>query len=242
MKERIAKAIAASGLCSRRDAEKLILEGRVKLNGSTLSTPAMTVSSADIISVDNKPINKPEGFKLWLMNKPKGYITTHKDPQGRPTVFSLIPKQMPRVISIGRLDMDSEGLLLLTNGGHLAHELESPKTGWIRTYKVRVHGKVDEKDLASLGQGVTIDGMRYKSIDASLEIQKSSNAWIQFKLTEGKNREIRNICEHIGLTVNRLIRTSYGPFVLGNLSPGMIQSVPLKVLRNVLPQKLLAHA
>jgi 23S rRNA pseudouridine2605 synthase len=242
MKERIAKAIAASGLCSRRDAEKLILEGRVKLNGATLSTPAITVCPQDRISVDNKPILKPEGFKLWLMNKPKGYITTHKDPQGRPTVFSLIPKEIPRVISIGRLDMDSEGLLLLTNGGPLAHELESPKTAWIRTYKVRVHGHVDERDLASLSQGVTIEGMHYKSIDARLEVQKNSNAWIQFKLTEGKNREIRKICEHIGLTVNRLIRTSYGPFVLGNLAPGAIQSVPVKILKNVLPQKLLAHA
>ncbi|MBN9565594.1 MAG: rRNA pseudouridine synthase [Alphaproteobacteria bacterium] len=242
MKERIAKVIAAAGICSRRDAEKLILEGRVKLNGIVLSSPATTVSSSDIISVDNRPIIKPEGVKLWLMNKPKGYITTHKDPQGRPTVFSLIPKEMPRVISIGRLDMDSEGLLLLTNSGHLAHELESPKTAWIRTYKVRVHGKVDEAALASLKQGVTIDEMRYKSIEASLEIQKNTNAWVQFKLTEGKNREIRRICEHIGLTVNRLIRVSYGPFVLGNLGTGSVQSVPLKILRNALPQKLLTNA
>ena len=236
--ERIAKVIAAAGLCSRRTAETWILEGRVKVNGSLQKTPACVVTAADRVLVDNKPLERNIPAQVWLMNKPRGVLTTHKDPQDRPTVFSSLPKELPRVVSVGRLDMDSEGLILLTNSGTIKHYLESPETAWIRTYRVRVHGRIDPKALSSLKDGITIEDVYYRPIDAELEIQKATNAWIQFKITEGKNREIRKVCEHFGWLVSRLIRTSFGPFSLDDLKTGEVKAVPTRMLKSSLPKQI----
>jgi 23S rRNA pseudouridine2605 synthase len=228
--ERIAKLLARAGLCSRRDAERWIADGRVMVDGRVLTTPAETVSAANDIRVDGKPLPAPERPRLWRYHKPAGLITTHRDEKGRATVFASLPEELPRVISVGRLDVASEGLLLLTNDGALARRLELPSTGWLRRYRVRVHGAVDPDRLAALESGITIDGVSYGPIRANLERRQRSNAWIAMALREGKNREVRRVAGHLGLQVTRLIRLSYGPFQLGNLPRAMIDEVPAKVL------------
>ncbi len=231
-KERIAKVMARAGLCSRRDAERWILEGRVIVNGKKLDSPAFTVGAGDKIFVDGKALKAAEDTRLFLYHKPAGLVTTAKDERGRDTVFSTLPAEMGRVVSIGRLDLNTEGLLLLTNDGELARHLELPSTGWRRRYRVRVHGTVDTGKLQALEKGITVDGMNYKSIEATLERQQGgANAWLNVVLTEGKNREVRKVMEAIGLNVNRLIRTHYGPFALGDLPPGAVQEVKQKVLQ-----------
>src|SRR5437763_13763620 len=228
--QRIAKVLARAGLCSRRDAERWIAEGRVAVDGTVLTTPAVTVTPDSNIRVDGKPLPQPERARLWRYHKPAGLVTTHRDEKGRPTVFAALPAGLPRLISIGRLDLNSEGLLLLTNDGALARRLELPPTGWVRRYKVRVHGDVEPGRLAALEKGITVDGVAYGPIRASLERQQGSNAWIAMALREGKNREVRRVLEHLGLQVTRLIRLSFGPFQLGNLARGAVDEVPKKVL------------
>ena len=228
--ERVAKLLARVGLCSRRDAERWIAAGRVSVDGQVLTSPATSVTAANDVRVDGAPVPNPERARLWRYHKPAGLVTTHRDEKGRPTVFDALPKELPRVISVGRLDLTSEGLLLLTNDGALAHRLELPATGWLRRYKVRVHGEVDPDRLAALEKGITIDGVAYGPIRASLERRQASNAWIALALREGKNREVRRVLEHLGLPVTRLIRLSFGPFQLGNLARGEVAEVPRKVL------------
>lgn len=227
---RIAKALARAGLCSRRDAERWIAEGRVSVNGATLQSPARDVGERDKIVVDGKPLPAADPPRLWRYHKPKGRVTTHKDPQGRPTVFDAMPEEMPRVISIGRLDFNTEGLLLLTNDGALARHLELPSTGWMRRYRVRAHGSITPEALAKLKDGVEVAGVRYGPVDASIDKVQGSNVWLNIGLREGKNREVRKILEHLGLTVNRLIRVSFGPFQLLDLAPGLIEPVKKRVL------------
>lgn len=232
--ERIAKFLARAGVCSRRDAERLIEDGRVKLNGKVLDTPAVKVTSADIVLVDGRQVGAPEATRMWLYHKPTGLVTTHRDPAGRPTVFQNLPENMPRVISVGRLDLTSEGLLLLTNDGELARKLELPANGWLRRYRARAFGRVSQEELDTLKDGITVDGIRYGSIDAKLERGSGANAWITVSITEGKNREVRRVLDALGLKVNRLIRTSYGPFQLGTLPPGAVEEVPRRVLKEQL--------
>ena len=234
--ERIAKAIARAGICSRRDAEAMILEGRVSVNGKRLSSPALNVTESDDIRIDGKPLPQPERTRLFRYYKPRGLVTTAKDPEGRPTVFDSLPPGLPRVISVGRLDLNSEGLLLLTNDGELARKLELPATGWVRRYRVRVNGDVDQKHLEQLNRGIEVEGVRYGAIQATLDRQQGDNSWLTMSLTEGKNREIRKICGHFGWPVSRLIRVAYGPFQLGQLQRGDIEEVPAKVLREQLGQ------
>ena len=235
--ERIAKRLARAGLCSRRDAERWIAEGRVMVNGQKLDSPALNVTEADLIVVDGKPLSAPERTRLWMYHKPRGLMTTHRDPEGRPTVFGSLPEGMPRVISVGRLDFNSEGLLLLTNDGTLARKLEHPSNGWLRRYRVRVHGQVVPAHLDKLTKGVTIDGVAYGSIATSLERQQGDNAWLLLGLREGKNREIRKVMDFLGYPVSRLIRVSYGPFQLGALTPGEVKEIPGKVLAEQLGEK-----
>jgi len=232
--ERIAKVLARAGLCSRRDAERWIAAGRVSVDGRVLTTPAVAVTAANDIRVDGAPLPSPERPRLWRYHKPIGLVTTHRDEKGRPTVFDALPGELPRVVSVGRLDLNSEGLLLLTNDGALARRLELPATGWLRRYKVRVHGDVDPDRLAALEKGITIAGAAYGPIRAGLERQQGSNAWIALAWREGKNREVRRVLEHFGLAVNRLIRLAYGPFQLGNLESGAVAGVPDKVLKEQL--------
>lgn len=231
---RIAKAMAQAGLCSRRDAEKWIAAGRVVVNGAVLTTPAHVVGSGDTILVDGEPLPAPTAPRLWRYHKPKGLVTSHKDPEGRPTVFAALPGEMPRVVSVGRLDINTEGLLLLTSDGALARHLELPSTGWVRRYRVRAHvepgRELSQGALDALKQGVAIDGIRYGPVDARLERQQGRNVWLNIGLREGKNREVKRIAGHLGLTVNRLIRTSFGPFVLGELRAGAVEEVKRKVL------------
>ena len=241
LKERIAKRLARAGLCSRREAERWIEDGRVSVNGKKLDSPAFTVTMTDLVVVDGKPLAEPERTRMWRYNKPSGLMTTHKDPQGRATVFDHLPDDMPRVISVGRLDMTSEGLLLLTNDGELARRLELPSTGWVRRYRVRVHGDVGQAALESLENGVTIDGVRYGPITATLDKKQGSNAWLTVALTEGKNREIRRVMEHLGWPVNRLIRVAYGPFQLGNLAEGQVEEIPGRVVKDQLGLKTTQH-
>lgn len=234
--DRIAKVMARAGLCSRRDAEKWIVAGRVSVNGKAIDSPALNVLPSDRIIVDGKPLNK-EGMRevrVFRYHKPAGLVTTHKDEQGRETVFEALPKDLPRVISVGRLDLNTEGLLLLTNDGEVSRYLEMPSTGWIRRYKVRAYGHITQAQLDKLKNGVTIEGVKYSGIDASLEKQQGDNAWITMAIKEGKNREIRRVCEYLGLKVNRLIRLSYGPFQLGNLPKGQVEEVKQKVLQEQL--------
>lgn len=232
--QRIAKVLARAGLCSRRDAERWIAAGRVAVNGQVLTTPAVSVGDDADIRVDGAPLPEAQRARLWRYHKPAGLVTTHRDEKGRATVFAALPRELPRLISVGRLDLNSEGLLLLTNDGALARRLELPATGWLRRYKVRVHGIVDPARLAALDKGVTIDGIAYGSIRAQLERQQGSNAWVAIGLREGKNREVRRVLEHLGYPVTRLIRLSYGPFQLGGLERGVIEEVPKKVLEEQL--------
>ena len=233
--DRIAKVMARAGVCSRRDAEAMILEGRVQVNGKKIASPALNVTDSDDILVDGVPLPDRERTRLFRYYKPRGLVTTAKDPEGRPTVFDSLPKGMPRVISVGRLDLNSEGLLLLTNDGELARKLELPATAWVRRYRVRVHGEVDETQLRQLAKGIEIEGVRYGSVQATFDRKQGDNVWLTMALTEGKNREIRNICGHFGWPVSRLIRVAYGPFQLGShLNPGDIEEVPAKVLREQL--------
>jgi 23S rRNA pseudouridine2605 synthase len=234
--ERLAKVIAAAGICSRRQAETLITEGKVSVNGNSVTTPAFTVTAQDTIEVQGKVIQQKlkTEIRLWCYYKPVGLLTTHSDPQERPTVFKALPPDLPRLISVGRLDINSEGLLLLTNDGELARLFELPSSGLRRQYRIRVRGKISPQQLYSLKKGITIDTIRYASIEAELENQQTSNAWISMVLHEGKNREIRRICKHFGWPVNRLIRTHYGLFELKNLQPGQLYEIPKKLIKKQL--------
>lgn len=230
--ERIAKVMARAGLCSRREAEAWIAQGRVRVNGKVLDGPAVKVSREDRVEVDGKALEQAEATRLFLYHKPVGLVSTHKDERGRATVFENLPDDLPRVVSVGRLDLNTEGLLLLTNDGDLARYLELPATGWSRRYRVRVLGRVDEGALKGLKGGITVEGVHYRSIDAKLEREKEgANRWISIVLREGKNREIRRVMEALGLQVNRLIRTGYGPFELGKLQSGAAYEVEEKVLK-----------
>jgi 23S rRNA pseudouridine2605 synthase len=232
--DRIAKIIARAGVCSRREAEKLIAEGRVALNGETVTTPAIRVGADQVVSVDGKPLAEPEGTRLWRYHKAQGLVTTHKDPEGRPTVFKNLPLSLPRVVSIGRLDINSEGLLLLTNDGDLARRLELPAAGWNRKYRVRLFGKVAQAELDRLAEGVTIDGVKYGPVIADIERTKGMYSWAQVMLKEGKNREVKRLMEYLGLKVARLIRVQFGPFHLGQLEPGHVEEIPAKIWREQL--------
>jgi 23S rRNA pseudouridine2605 synthase len=234
--DRIAKYLARAGVASRRDAERLLTEGKIRLNNVPVTHPATFVTRGDLVTVDGKLVEEPDRTRLWRYHKPEGLVTTHRDPEGRPTVFDKLRQQLPRVISVGRLDLTSEGLLLLTNDGALARTLELPTTGWIRRYRVRVHGNVDPKALAALEKGVTIEGVHYAPIEAGLDAKKGENAWLTVSLREGRNREIRRVMAHLGLDVTRLIRIAYGPFQLGTLPRGGIDEVPTRVLREQLPK------
>jgi 23S rRNA pseudouridine2605 synthase len=240
--ERIAKVLARAGLCSRREAERWIILGRVRVDGQVIDSPALNVSPHADILVDGNPLPDRQPTRLWRYHKPTGRLTTRRDPEGRPTIYDGLPPELATAITIGRLDMNSEGLLLLTNDGALARRLELPTTGWIRKYRVRVHGAVDAKALEKLAQGVTIDGIHYGGITATLERQVSANAWIEMALREGKNREIRRVMEHLGYSVSRLIRTSFGPFQLGKLTRGNVEEVPARVLASNLPGDVKADA
>lgn len=229
--DRIAKRIAAAGLCSRREAERWIAAGRVAVDGVVLDSPAVVVTGANTVTVDGKPLPDAQPVRLFRYHKPSGLLTTHRDPQGRPTVFERLPPHLPRVVSVGRLDLDSEGLLLLTTSGELARKLEMPARGWKRRYRVRALGRPELGALAKLAKGVTVAGVKYGPVEAKLDRQQGANAWLTMSLTEGKNREVRKLCEHLGLTVNRLIRIAYGPFQLGNLPNGEVDEVPRKVVK-----------
>ncbi len=239
--ERIAKIMARAGLCSRREAERWIEAGRVRVAGAVLDSPAFNVADPAAVLVDGKPLPAAASTRLWRYHKPPSVVTTERDPEGRTTVFDRLPSGLPRVMTIGRLDMSSEGLLLLTNDGALKRHLELPSTGWTRRYRARVYGRVEPENLASLAGGITVDGMRYGAIQATLERQEGANAWVSIGLREGKNREIRRVMEKLGYTVNRLIRTAYGPFQLGALRRNGIEESPAKVVREQLGKKLAAR-
>lgn len=235
---RVAKAIARAGLCSRRDAERWIAAGRVAVNGRVLRTPATVVLPDDEVRVDGEPLPSPEPVRLWRYHKPKGLVTTHRDPQGRRTVFDALPPELPRVVSVGRLDVNTEGLLLLTTDGALARHLELPATGWLRRYRVRAHGKADQGDLDRLQQGLTVDGVAYGPVEAQLDRVQGGNLWLTVALREGKNREVKHLLGHLGLEVNRLIRLSYGPLALGELKPGAVAEVKARVIADQLGPRM----
>jgi 23S rRNA pseudouridine2605 synthase len=240
--ERIAKVIARAGLASRREAEAWIAAGRVAVNGKPVASPALNVEARDRIEVDGQPLPMRERTRLFLYHKQRGLLTTHADPGGRPTIFSVLPKDLPRLISVGRLDLNTEGLLLLTNDGGLARALELPATGWLRRYRVRAHGSVAQAQLDSLRRGITIDGVRYGEIEATVDRPQGSNVWLTFAIREGKNREVKNVLGHLGLAVNRLIRVSFGPFRLGDLPEGAIEEVKTRTLRDQLGDRIAALA
>jgi 23S rRNA pseudouridine2605 synthase len=240
--ERIAKVIARAGLASRREAEAWIAAGRVAVNGKLVASPALNVETRDRIEVDGQPLPMRERTRLFLYHKQRGLLTTHADPGGRPTIFSVLPKDLPRLISVGRLDLNTEGLLLLTNDGGLARALELPATGWLRRYRVRAHGSVAQAQLDSLRRGITIDGVRYGEIEATVDRPQGSNVWLTFAIREGKNREVKNVLGHLGLAVNRLIRVSFGPFRLGDLPEGAIEEVKTRTLRDQLGDRIAALA
>ncbi|MFO1111492.1 MAG: pseudouridine synthase [Bradyrhizobium sp.] len=236
--ERIAKVLARAGLASRRDAEEMVTQGRVTVNGRVINSPALDVTANDVVAVDGKPLPPRERTRLFLYHKPRGLMTTHDDPEGRPTVFDNLPEGLPRLISVGRLDFNTEGLLLLTNDGGLARTLELPDTGWLRRYRVRAHGEVTQAQLDELKKGVEVDGVKYGPIEATLERDQGANVWLVFAIREGKNREVRNVMAHLGLEVNRLIRISYGPFQLGELAEGEVEEVKTRVLREQLGERV----
>ena len=232
--ERIAKAIARAGICSRRDAERMIAEGRVQLDGEIVTSPARNVTESNVIQVDGKPLGQREPARLWRYHKPSGLVTTHKDEKGRDTVFASLPKSLGRVVSVGRLDYNSEGLLLLTNDGEIARRLEIPSAGWVRKYRARLFGKVTQADLEKLATGVTIAGVAYGPILADLERSKGVYSWATVALKEGKNREVKRVMESLGLKVARLIRIAYGPFQLGHLAEGQVEEIPARLWREQL--------
>lgn len=232
--DRIAKVLARAGIASRREAERMIEAGRVTVNGKTIDSPALNVTPSDRITVDGKPVAEPEPARLWLYHKPTGLVTTNRDEKGRPTIFDNLPEDMPRVMSVGRLDLNSEGLLLLTNDGAIKRKLELPSTGWLRKYRVRINGRPSEEDFAPLRQGLVIEGEKFQPMTVTLDRQQGANAWLTIGLREGKNREIRRAIEDIGFAVNRLLRVSYGPFQLGNLKPGEVEEIRRRVLRDQL--------
>jgi 23S rRNA pseudouridine2605 synthase len=240
--ERIAKAIARAGLASRREAEAWIAAGRVAVNGKKIDSAALNVSPADRITVDGAPLPARERTRLFLYYKPRGLVTTNADPEGRPTIFDALPKNLPRLLTVGRLDIGTEGLLLLTNDGGLARVLELPETGWLRRYRVRALGRVTQEQLDALREGVTVDGIHYGPIEATLDRDQGSNVWLTFAIREGKNREVRNVLGHLGLQVNRLIRTSFGPFQLRELAEGGVEEVRTRVLRDQLGERVIAEA
>jgi 23S rRNA pseudouridine2605 synthase len=232
--ERIAKRLARAGVASRREAEAMIAAGRVAVNGRVIDSPALNVTAADRVAVDGQPLAAPEPMRLWRYHKPAGLVTSARDEKGRDTVFAHLPADMPRVVSVGRLDLTSEGLLLLTNDGGLKRRLELPSTGWMRRYRVRARGTPTDATLEPLRRGVSIDGERFQPMQVTLDRQQGANAWLTLGIREGRNREVRRALESVGLTVNRLIRISYGPFQLGDLAPGAVEEVRPKVLREQL--------
>jgi len=229
--ERIAKVIARAGICSRREAERYIEQRRIAVNGKVLDSPAVTVLPEDKITVDQKPLPAKERTRVWRYYKPAGLITSHKDPEGRPTVFDSLPDSLPRVISVGRLDLNSEGLLLLTNDGELARRIELPSTGWVRRYRVRIHGEMTPEIMTKLAQGVIVEGIRYAGVQVVIDKKQGTNTWLTVALKEGKNREIRRLMDFFDLKVTRLIRISYGPFQLGALPKGGIDEISAKILQ-----------
>ncbi len=232
--DRIAKVLSRAGIASRRDAERMIEAGRVSVNGKTILTPALAVIAKDRIAVDGQEIGAPEPPRIWLYHKPPGLVTTTRDEKGRTTIFDKLPKDLPRTMTVGRLDINSEGLLLLTNDGAVKRQLELPSTGWLRKYRVRINGNPSEDDLAPLRRGLVIDGEKFQGMTVSLDRQQGANAWLTIGLREGKNREIRRAIEAVGFTVNRLIRVSYGPFQLGTLKPGEVEELKQRVVRDQL--------
>jgi 23S rRNA pseudouridine2605 synthase len=240
--ERIAKVIARAGLASRREAEAWIVAGRVAVNGAVISSPALNVTAADRIAVDGAPLRARERTRLFLFHKPRGLVTTHSDPEGRDTIFRALPRNLPRLISVGRLDINTEGLLLLTNDGGLSRVLELPATGWLRRYRVRALGRVQQEALDRLRGGTTIDGVRYGPIEATLDREQGANVWLTFGIREGKNREVRKVLESLGLKVNRLIRVAFGPFELGDLDDGAVREIETSELRAKLGEQIIAES
>jgi len=232
--DRIAKVLSRAGIASRREAERMIEAGRVSVNGTQITRAALNITPADEVTVDGKPIDAPAPPALWLYHKPAGLVTTTKDEQGRPTIFDDFPPELPRVMSVGRLDLNSEGLLLLTNDGGIKRKLELPATGWVRRYRVRIHGRPTEDSFAPLRDGLTVDGQTFQPMQVTLDRQQGANAWVTVAIKEGKNREIRRAMTDIGLTVNRLIRTSYGPFQLGKLAPSAVEKIRTRLMRDQL--------
>jgi 23S rRNA pseudouridine2605 synthase len=232
--DRIAKVLSRAGIASRREAERMIEEGRVSVNGKTITSPALNVTAADRVVVDGKQVGEPDPPRIWLYHKPAGLVTTERDEKDRPTVFGTLPPELPRVMSVGRLDLNSEGLLLLTNDGGVKRKMELPSTGWLRRYRVRINGSVSEGKLDQLRAGIEFEGMRYQPMVVTFDRQQGANAWLTVSLREGKNREIRRTMEAIGVTVNRLIRVSYGPFQLGQLKQGEVEELKQRVVRDQL--------
>lgn len=232
--DRIAKTLARAGIASRREAERMIEAGRVTVNGNKINSPALNVTDKDRITVDGKPLAEPEPERIWLYHKPTGLVTTNKDEKGRETIFDHLPEDLPRVMTVGRLDLNSEGLLLLTNDGGVKRKLELPSTGWLRKYRVRINGRPSDETFAPLRKGITIDGEKFQPMEVTLDRQQGANAWATVGIREGRNREIRRAMEAVGLTVNRLIRVSYGPFQLGQLKSGEVEEVRRRVVRDQL--------